>query len=64
MRHDNEINVMDNETAVKYLESLLGRTLRAHITDGVSSTFTDYAARPGTKLSPSADVSWRVQVYR
>jgi hypothetical protein len=28
---------MDNETAVNYLDSLLGRTLRAHTTDGVSA---------------------------
>ena len=29
---------MDNTAAVKYLESLLGRTLRAHTTDGVSAS--------------------------
>ena len=32
---------MNNDAAIKYLESLLGHNLRAHTTDGVSAPDTN-----------------------
>ena len=39
------LETMDHDAAVKYLESFLGRTLRAHTTDGVGTYISFFCAR-------------------